>query len=1158
MRSSESSFSAILQRRADQSPHLTAFSFVDGRGEVAARFTWAELDRAARTVAGLVLEHAAPGDRVVLTQRPGPEYVAGFFGCLYAGAVAVTSYPPNLTRQAGRFAALLADAEPALVLAPTPVIRNATRATAEHPVLGRVPWHDLGELDLHGPGAEVEARSGAADDLAFLQYTSGTTARPRGVMVSNGNLVHNSATIHRALGYTEGDRMVSWLPPYHDMGLIGGILQPVFGGFDAVLMAPATFAQDPILWLEVVSRVRGTTSYAPNFAFQKCVEGRDDARVPALDLSAWRTVVCGAEPTHIATMDRFRSAFAPCGFDPAALRGAYGLAESTLAVTIGTEPVRALPADARQLERGALVRAEAGATRRDVVACGRSVDPAQELSIVDPESGRRRPDGQMGEVWLRSPSVAGGYWRRREETAEIFDGRIVGAADGEGSGWLRTGDLGILLDGELYVVGRRKDLIIAHGRNVYPHDVERVASTAHPALRTGLCAAVSIDAGDLQPADGVHGERVVLIAEVGRDHVDSVAAELAGAVCAAVAGECEVALSALILIRSGELARTSSGKIQRSEMARRLLAGELNPLDGWVAGSSGPTPPVRLGPDSGQALDPLLTTVVSLPQEAAAAAVLVDLLQRATRLTGLSIDPDRALAVQGLDSLHALALLEEIRQTWRVELAAADLLGVCLREIAREVTHSLAGGDVLDLERSGGPRTGEWERDEHAPFPLTPVQQAYAIGRSGPHRLGGVATHYYAEIDTSGLDLERLAEALEVVCARHPMLRCAVEIEGLQCVVPHLTRPALTRLVRPEDTAEQAWIERHRAELCAQVIPLGQVPMFDFRALELGEGRSRLLLSFDLLIGDIRSLVLILRDWRRVFEEPGVELPALGYSFREYVLAVEELKQGAEYARSLEYWRSRVAQLPPAPQLPERGGADAVHGGTFARREAFLDAEDWSRLSREAAGRGLTPSAVLLAAYAVVLAAWSRHARFTLAVTSGRRLALHPDVEQIVGDFTSIVLHECDLTAPDTFADRARRIQRRLMADLARAGAQPDQLIDGPESATGDAELMEAHVPRQGGRGEFVSELEDEQARAARGTPQALEQPVGAVVVLVHEDIAQEISGGCREWVDEEVAGPELDPGQDSVGREEVAGLLDGCRQVEGDGGDLWMPSEDP
>lgn len=532
----------VVARRARETPDRTAYVFLDERGEESAVLTYAELhDRALGVAAALP---CGPGERALLAFPQCPEFAIAFLGCLYAGVVAVPVNPPRRNRVQEATAAVVADADAGVVLC----------LSAHRDALGgALPALAVDTLGP-GSGAPVPREPG---DLAFLQYTSGSTSAPKGVMVSHGNLAANEEMIAAAFGHDEGSTVVGWVPFFHDQGLIGNLLQPLWVGARAIMLSPMAFVRRPLLWLETVSRYRAHTSGGPNFAYDACVTAAARGPVPPLDLTSWTVAFNGAEPVRAETVRAFAETFAPHGFDPAAMHPCYGLAEATLIVT-GTGRLRGprvLRADADALERG---RVEPGVGRE--LAGSGAVLAGETVRIVDPETRLPVPEGGVGEVWVSGPAVAQGYWRRPADAA--FGAEIVG----EPGGYLRTGDLGSLVDGELFVVGRIKDVAIIRGRNHHPHDVEHTVAAAHPALQPGAGAAFAVS--------GAGDERIVVVQEVRREHRRTGdLREVTGAVRAALAREHGLALGELVVTLPGRVPKTSSGKVRRAAAAAIHAAG---------------------------------------------------------------------------------------------------------------------------------------------------------------------------------------------------------------------------------------------------------------------------------------------------------------------------------------------------------------------------------------------------------------------------------------------------------------------------------------------------------------------------------------------------------------------------------------------------------
>jgi acyl-CoA synthetase (AMP-forming)/AMP-acid ligase II len=583
MSASNASVARVLQRRAREQPDTRAFGWW-GEGEVESWLSYRELDERARTVAAALLASVQPGARALLVYPAGFDYLAAFFGCLYAGVVAVPVYPPDsirLDRTLPRLQAIVADANAEVLLTNAAFARFAPAAAACAPEFGRLRWIATDAL----PCTSTSIGCLPSDpDLALLQYTSGSTGGPKGVALAHENLAANSAAIERAHGYDATSLMVAWVPPYHDMGLIGSIVVPVFVGFPCILMSPTAFLLRPVRWLEAIAATRATTSGGPNFAFELCTRKIRLEQRSKLDLSNWKLAYCGAEPVREETLRRFAETFAPCGFKPQAMYPCYGLAESTLMVC-GVE---------HGTGASILDHVDGEASRR-VVSMGRPVGDL-EVAIVDPQRLSRCADGEIGELWVRGASVARGYWNRPDDTAQTFGARL---ADGSGP-YLRTGDLGFVHGGEVYVTGRIKELILVRGRKHFPSDleatVERVQwNTLHH--RPGGSAAFAEAAGG--------EERVVLVVEIERRQRERRAAAspaqerrrgndrrrrpfayrdamesegldydaIVHALRQAVAAEHGVELYAVVLTRPGAIPKTSSGKKQRLACRHLALGG---------------------------------------------------------------------------------------------------------------------------------------------------------------------------------------------------------------------------------------------------------------------------------------------------------------------------------------------------------------------------------------------------------------------------------------------------------------------------------------------------------------------------------------------------------------------------------------------------------
>jgi acyl-CoA synthetase (AMP-forming)/AMP-acid ligase II len=554
----------VLERRAAEHPTATAFVFVPERGGEHRHLTYGELRDRARAVAGSLTGRTGTGDRAVLLFPPGLEFMVAFFGCLAAGVIAVPLMVPRRTADRDASAAIIADCSPRIAIASPDLLQRRPEVLERFPPgfdwlmvsTGDPPTAPHGQLPRVRP-----------DDIAFLQYTSGSTSTPKGVVVAHDNLLANLEMIRVAMSNVWRSTFVGWVPHYHDMGLMMGVMQPLYLGGTSVLMTPAAFMQRPLSWLRIIHQYRAEFSCGPNFAYELCASRCRPEQMQGVDLSCWKVALNGAEPVHAETLGHFNRTFAPYGFDAGTMYPGYGLAEATLLVT---GPGRGRGWSTRDLSRNALQRGEiaepAGPDdRQELVSCGRSV--GGEVAIVDPDTRCSVSPLSIGEIWISGPHIARGYWRNEGATAETFGAQIAGLP---GRHWLRTGDLGFVDEqGELFITGRIKDLIIIRGMNHYPQDIERTAQASHPALRRDCGAAFAVD-------DGAGGEKLAVVQEVERTSLGTLdVAAVIARIRDAVTRQHDIAPEVIALIPPATLPKTTSGKIQRSLTRKLWLDGAL-------------------------------------------------------------------------------------------------------------------------------------------------------------------------------------------------------------------------------------------------------------------------------------------------------------------------------------------------------------------------------------------------------------------------------------------------------------------------------------------------------------------------------------------------------------------------------------------------------
>lgn len=652
----------VLQTQAHHRPHHMAFRFLDDDG--ATELTYAELDSQARVLGAWLQEHQPKGERVLLLFPPGLSFIAAFFGCLYAGAIPVPAYPPKRNRHGARLQAILESAQPRVILYAEALTKAVIHFLRHLPPPSDSMVVSLEEVWASSPGNWNVPRL-QRDDVAMLQYTSGTLAQPKGVALSHANILENMRLIHQAFLHTTKSRGLIWLPPYHDMGLMGGILQPLYVGFPVTLMAPTDFLRHPLRWLKAISETQATTSGGPNFAYDLCVRAFTPEAMDGINLESWEVAFNGAETVQAATLDRFVETFKPYGFRRKTFLACYGLAESTLFVS-GGHKLRApssLPVDDTQLKQHRVRPcASSSLAMRRLVSVGRLPASSQVL-IVDPDSRVRCPPHTVGEVWMSGTSVAQGYWRQTEATKVTFQAFLEDTGEGP---FLRTGDLGFIWKGQLFITGRLKELIIIHGRNHYAQDIERTVERSHDGLRQGHGAAFALATRE--------GDKLVVVQEVRRSALKTLQlARVIEAICAAIAHEHEVAVASVVLLRPASLPKTPSGKTRRLACRKRFLESTLHEVARWQSVSSVSAisdepllPSNETKPEPTVSLNPLPLTPGERQHDIK--RWLTERLAEALHVAPETINPNQHFGYYGLDSLVAAQIAEALSDWLGVDL----------------------------------------------------------------------------------------------------------------------------------------------------------------------------------------------------------------------------------------------------------------------------------------------------------------------------------------------------------------------------------------------------------------------------------------------------------------------------------------------------------
>jgi acyl transferase domain-containing protein/acyl-CoA synthetase (AMP-forming)/AMP-acid ligase II/acyl carrier protein len=667
---------SLLEARSSQYPDKVVFSFLeDVRLLEGTSLTYEGLRRKATAIAATLQSLHAQGERVLLIYKPGLEFIQAFWGCLYAGAIAVPAYPPRKNHHFERLQSILHNAEAKFVLTTQVGFESFATQSQGWPELAKATWIATDVIAADVQNSWVDPQIGS-EQLALLQYTSGSTGTPKGVMLQHRHLLANSQLIHQCFQDTPDSLGVCWLPPYHDMGLIGGILQPIFVGASTVLMDPVSFLQKPLRWLEAISRSKASTAGGPNFAYALCADAIKEKDCQGLDLSSWKVAFTGAEPVQAETLRRFTEKFAPFGFTQTAFLPCYGMAEATLMVTgaarAGLPRIKQVETEALRSHR--VIEVQPTATEltesstdptpiTELVSCGAPIGNTR-VQIVDPETKVLCHPGEIGEIWVASPSIAAGYWQKPELTQETFAAHLAGSQAGP---FLRTGDLGVLDAGELYITGRLKELIIIRGRNYYPQDIEQAIQLAHPALRLNHGAAFTVES---QGEDSL-----VIVQEVERTALRQLDPEaLLKTVRRTISDQFDLQLSALVLLKPAQLPKTTSGKVQRLRCRDKFLNQDLELLYQWPKPSSNPLPESSSAPSSlqvqlpdDQSLEPIEPKTHSAYKnqtwEEQIQQWLIDKVAELLSLSTHQVNVQEPLADYGLSSLAAVRLSGEL-QDW--------------------------------------------------------------------------------------------------------------------------------------------------------------------------------------------------------------------------------------------------------------------------------------------------------------------------------------------------------------------------------------------------------------------------------------------------------------------------------------------------------------
>ncbi|MFN6559095.1 MAG: amino acid adenylation domain-containing protein [Nostoc sp. ChiSLP01] len=1013
----------VLRDRSFKMPHTQAFTFLEDGETQELTLTYYELDRRSRSVAAQLQAFGLSGERAILLYPPGLDYLIAFFGCLYAGVVAVPAYPPRNQRKTPRIQAITIDAQASVALTTTAMLPTLESIFTPDTKQGNFRWLTT---DNTAQGLEDSWQQPAinGDTLAFLQYTSGSTGTPKGVMLSHGNLLHNAAVTYQLMEHSSSSKFVSWLPVYHDMGLIGGILQPLYGAFPCILMSPASFLQRPYRWLQAISRYKGTTSGGPNFAYEQCVQRITQQQKETLDLSSWSVAFNGAEPVRQDTLEQFATAFAECGFRAEAFYPCYGMAEATLIVSGGSK--KAL-AQVRTVNKSALSQNQIveATTYQDIqsfVSCGKAI-PQEQIVIVNPETLTRCSSDEVGEIWVSGLSVGQGYWNRTEETEQTFHVYLKDTGEGP---FLRTGDLGFLDNGELFITGRAKDLIIIRGKNLYPQDIELTTERSHSSLRTGANAAFTVEVNN--------EERLFIVQEL-EFRAKPNLTEVTSAIRQAITEEHEVQVYGIILIKPGSIPKTSSGKIQRRATRAQFQNGELNIIESDILKIS------DFARNETQLQRYELLELSPKESQLVLESYLMELLAGVLSIAANDINLQEPLSMLGFDSLKVFELKNRIEFDLEIEVSVADFFegmsgrSLVTKLLAQMTTDALPSLSLIQQEKNTShhplsfAQQGLWFINQ-----LTPDTPTYNIP---------------IVINFKGcINLTALQDSLNEIIRRHEVLRTSFTlIDGQPIQVVNQAVPVTfavedLRFLSENERTQEA--RRLATEFAKQPFDLSAESLLRSKILQLNDRNYQLLVTLDHIIADGWSMGILIKELTALYEAFSTgrvsPLPKLPIQYRDFVNWQRKWLDGERIQLLLNYWKQKLQGELPVLNLPTDRARSPVQTFKGAQAKLVLSqtlTKELKNLSRHA---GVTLFMTLLTGFKTLLYHYTGQTDILVGspIANRNRAEFTP----LIGLFVNVLVLRTDLSGDLSFQELLARVKSTALEAYVHQDLPFEKLVE--------------------------------------------------------------------------------------------------------------------
>lgn len=1035
------SFTELLQYRAKHQADKLAFRLLPD-GDIITNppeVTFQQLDYQARTIAESLLKTCQPGDRALLIYPSGIDFVAAFFGCLYAGVIAVPAYPPKRNQKLERLQTLVEDCQAAIALTDSHSYQIAQPQFEAVDELQHLPWLrtdvDVPDINIDNPTEALKAAIAAitGETIAFLQYTSGSTGNPKGVMVSHGNLVSNSESIYVAFEHTEESSFVGWVPLFHDLGLIGNVLQPVFAGIPCTLIPPAAFLQRPMRWLEAIHEYRGTTSGGPNFSYDLCVQTAKEDDLNRLDLSCWTIAFSGAEPIRYESVKAFSEKFACTGFEDSAHTPCFGMAETTLMITAikkgSADYVRYFDSELL-LEDTAVIVNKDHENAATWINCGYPYLD-HEIKIANPTTKESCKENQVGEIWASGGSVTKGYWQKPEITDETFGAFTTDTCEGP---YLRTGDLGFLNNGQLFVTGRIKDVLIIRGLNHYPQDVELTAFESHEALMPNGAAAFTIVESN--------EEKLVIVLEVKRTYLRKLDVnEVVMAIQKAVALNHEIQAHSIVLIKPGRLSKTSSGKVQRQKNKQMYLNDEIEAIAKIVKTE---TPSLDDLPVLSKARWQETIDTQSEEKKAVLGEFLQKLFSAFTNISLTEIDADAPFVGYGLDSLALTQISAYISEQLALDISVEQLF---IYETLNQLTEQILVLDQrADLERQTIPHI-ESDSSEVNRYPLSYAQQRmWFLSQYDNSTLYNIA----GMVDISGdLQIEALTEAFKVLVQRHESLRTHFETEGdkVYQIVQDTVDWKLS-VVDLSDRSEQEIKDTISTQM-DKVFDLTGETLFHVNLYKVAKNQYQLALSIHHIIADGWSISVLLKElselYGSLFENKEIALEEIAAHYKDYAAwqkqFLEQVHRGEHSILDKQsvYWKKQLADVEPL-ELP----LDKIRPSNLSydgdRVELSFNSGLTQELKRLSQENNVTLYMTLLGAFATLLQKYT--GQNDICIGSPIAARSRRELKNLIGFFVNTLVLRADLSSNPSFSNLLSHVKNTAVASFANQDIPFDKVVD--------------------------------------------------------------------------------------------------------------------